>query len=357
MPIEGSNGDHGPPERHASEAESDQKGLGPFTIATYVGLPIVGFGILLIGSHQTDSFWQSICIEIGAGVGLFTALFAVQRYVLEREVGRVISDVDELTTKVDTDVADLTSRVTEAESTILSLKDEVSARLAERRSNRMAPIEVLRMRPEFDATLELLVQGRQDGVLSRHGIVANLGWVSLRWRSAVLESAHSVQPLRQIRVAIEAPPLTEVAVVTWAEEATAADFALSIADHLRRAQMYPGDAAFDPEELFTSLVRAVQFAYELHLGTVDGFRTTSPIEALFDLPDDPDDLPTQWAITDRGIECVDLEVPEYAIDSERLDSDDWEAHMLEKKWVDPVQWRHAFDYALVRWNKKRMYRA
>jgi len=49
-----------------------------------------------------------------------------------------------------------------------------------------------------------------------------------------------------------------------------------------------------------------------------------------------------WAITENGIECL---ITSYSIDSRQLDESDWVSQVSAKTWVNPNEFKLAYEKA------------
>lgn len=143
-----------------------------------------------------------------------------------------------------------------------------------------------------------------------------------------------------VHVVLETRDGEAVETFEWHGEMTAVDLCEAIGVWLIERERYPGDAAFQPGQMFLALGELLRRARARVSGSAGITLDLAPVIQLFGSADAKD----LWWVTDAGLQRDDLMFT-YTIEKDRFEELDWDQHVTPRSGVDPSTFRQAFETA------------
>jgi hypothetical protein len=236
------------------------------------------------------------------------------------------------TTSTDSTESTHDSQVAEIDVTqsLDELEQEFSPRQEILRDERQRSIEAIAMSPSCTLIHRILRSAISERVLSGvWGLRVHVIDPSIYVFARLLPDQADA-----IRIVLERRDGQAISELTWTPSTRPAALMAEIADHLRRASLYPA-ASFDPTLLFREFSESLSIAWEVK----------TQFALLEDMSCAQQYVPAQWMIYDWGIGTWQSGLQPYCILSETLPQPDWRSHMSEKSWVDLASFDEAFETA------------
>ena len=265
-------------------------------------------------------------LNLGVASLLFSALYVVQRYVLDRRIDAVEQS---LVTRTDEAVEDLRS---EFKLGLSELSDALEARGMADDGADDALLSSVREQPTVDSMQELFWRGLHIRALSTQGVRAEIPGTGFYLRLIVNGPGG---PESGINVRLEVEDGSEVSSYIWGQTVPAVDMLNHFRDRLNR------ETSFVNTSVDSALIRIVEtVATALHSRTGRGPGQT-------DLGPVIEQIDHQWCITDDGLKFIGGH--RYLIAKHRVHEEDWYSHVSGKQWSDADQFWHALSTARLLW--------
>lgn len=282
---------------------------------------------------------MGLFIELGSSALLFSALFLVERRVVERRVAEIERATEQTVAAIREEVTDVRGEV----AALAALGAAMRGRLAGDLEATEEAFQAFDAAPSFQTTQWLLNKAADLKATSSSGVRVGLPsmWERLRFKPRSIEATDGTRHV--ILVTLEQVDGEPIETLVWDESKSATDLFLEVARVLQGLGKFPGANTFDATEIMTRLRRALWVAISARQGDSGIPADLGPV---IEVPG------SQWAITEDGIECLEHG---YVIERSRIGDGEpkWMKHMSEKTWVDMREFELAFDVATLLFDSRR----
>lgn len=307
-----------------------------------VCLGVTGFVLLALSGTELFNDWgKNVSVEIGSTLLLFLPLLFVSQ-AIERRLARVEDDIEENQKKTASTIANLSEEVSHAIDELHLVKQELSeavvSKLAEARKNDEDLFRRVEQDPTSETIIEALDRANELGLVSERGPRVLLSNTPIYVRFDMTSYGHPGEGklILDFNLVLENESGDQLELIPWPHDATTFDILVQLGEKVQAVGMYPGDAIFDPAQIFTDLYALLELTHKRATGASG---ITEPLGRVVEL------CPPQWAVTDKDIVCMDGSSP-YHITVDRLDEINWRDHMNDKGWVDIGSFSIALDVAM-----------
>lgn len=310
----------------AEDNAAKSHGRRPWQIIVAIVTGTVGIAVLSISRSALVGAWAAdVLINAGTALLLFTPLLIAGRVFekrirgIEQSQGVVQSKQDQTDQRVAVLAEDVSDAVGEIRSIRDQLAEDVADRLAEQHAQDLEEFSRVRNNPSPESVGSALREAFEQKLVFHMGPRVRLQATEVCCRFPITGTKQN-----RFSLAVETRDGTHLEMLWVDAETGIQERLVELARRLQQRNLYPGDAFFTPMQIFDDLAELLSIAYRRRTGAGGVSEPIWPVIELF---------PPQWALTEYGIERVDL-MSVYQIASSRLDEIDWEEHILGKPWVD-----------------------
>jgi TIR domain len=234
----------------------------------------------------------------------------------------------DLSDKTPTELADLFLKKIGNDVVTPSTADLLAKRFGEEWAADLSLFARLNSQPSSQDVANALRRGSELGLISKHGIRAELEGTEVYLRIPHPDDwpSDSVIPLH-----LEERWIEDISVHEWTPDQSFIDAVQSIATKLRSTLHWEGEASYNPEATFNYFASLLLYGIEAIRGGKGGV-----INRIFQTVEDAWII-TEWELIDRK--------HHYQILFRRFNETDWLEHVSAKVWVDENSFQLAFGIA------------